>query len=104
MPSATLVTTRAADHRAAEALNLPRENVRTRALHQTLHATVLADRGDLEAACHTAGQALTVAADLRSRRLTERLQEFERIIERYARVSVAVKYLEASHDLVGAQQ
>ncbi|HEY3733566.1 MAG TPA: hypothetical protein VGL63_06595 [Streptosporangiaceae bacterium] len=66
--------------RSAMALDLPESNVRARALHQTLLATVQAGNGDLAAACDTAGVALRTAVTLSSARLGERLREFGRQI------------------------
>jgi hypothetical protein len=60
------------------ALDLPESNVRARALHQTLLATVQARNGDLDAACGTAGLALRTAVTISSARLGERLREFAR--------------------------
>jgi hypothetical protein len=69
--------TEAARH-AAAALDLPETNVRTRALHRTLLATVQAGQGDLDAACATATRALTAAASMTSTRLDDRLRDFTR--------------------------
>jgi hypothetical protein len=71
---------REAAARSAMALDLPESNVRARALHQTLLATVQAGNGDLDAACGTAGLALRTAVTLSSARLGERLREFGRQI------------------------
>jgi hypothetical protein len=67
----------AATH-ADAALDLPEINVRTRALHRTLLATVQAGQGDLDAACATANRALTAAALMTSARLNTRLRDFTR--------------------------
>jgi len=69
---------REAARHAGPALDLPGSNVRTRALHHTLLATVQAGHGDLDAACATATRALTAAASMTSARLDERLRDFTR--------------------------
>ncbi|MEU8247272.1 hypothetical protein [Nonomuraea sp. NPDC048916] len=63
---------------AGAALDLPDSNVRTRALHQVLLATVHAGRSDIDAACATAQQALTIYPHLASARLRARLLDFAR--------------------------
>ncbi len=85
----------AAGRHAGDALNLPTANARTRALHSVLHATVLADRGDLDGAVETARPVQQAATTLKSRRLSQRLDEFaDRLAPRRA-APVAASYLDA---------
>jgi hypothetical protein len=74
---------RQAARHAGAALDLPEINVRTRALHQTLLATVQAGQGDLDTACATASSALTAAASVTSARLNERLRDYTRRVRAY---------------------
>ena len=85
----------AAEH-ADAALDLPAENVRTKALHRTLLATVQAGRGDLDAACGTAGHALATAPDLTSARLNERLREFASRVSEHRDQAHVRDYIERS--------
>lgn len=75
---------REAARHADTALDLPEVNVRTRALHSTLLATVQAGQGDLDAACATAADSLTAAASMTSARLNERLRDFTRRVRAYS--------------------
>ncbi|MGH3191549.1 MAG: hypothetical protein ACRDPY_25545 [Streptosporangiaceae bacterium] len=79
-----------------QALELPPVNVRTRALHSTLLATVQAGQGDIEAACDTAGRALTAAPELTSARVNERLRDFARRISVHRDQPHVREYLECS--------
>lgn len=85
---------------AEAALDLPPENVRTKALHHTLLATVQAGRGDLDAACRTAGLALASAPDLTSARLNDRLRDFASRITEYRDQPHVHDYLERSAALL----
>ncbi|HEY3733585.1 MAG TPA: hypothetical protein VGL63_06690 [Streptosporangiaceae bacterium] len=78
---------------AADALDLPAENVRTRTLHTVLLASVLAARGDLDGATETAGEARTAATAIQSTRLDERLSEFAARIAPYRAAPVVADYL-----------
>ncbi|GAA2697308.1 hypothetical protein [Nonomuraea recticatena] len=85
---------------ADAALDLPESNVRTLALHQTLLATVHAGRGDLDAACATGRQALTVYPYLASARLQARLHDLERRLSRHRDVGCVRDYIEQSRELL----
>lgn len=89
----------AAQH-ADLALDLPDSNVRTRALHQTLMATVHAGRGDLDAACATAGQALNAYPHLASARLHARLRDFARRLKPHHDVRCVRDYIEHARELL----
>ena len=78
---------------AADALDLPPENVRTRALHTVLFASVLAARGDLDGATETAKEARTAAAAIQSVRLDERLSEFAARLAPHRAAQVVADYL-----------
>ncbi|HXL87939.1 MAG TPA: hypothetical protein VN969_02975 [Streptosporangiaceae bacterium] len=91
---------REAAARSDAALDLPEMNVRTRALHTTLLATVQAGQGEIEAACSTAGRALAAAPELTSARLNERLRDFSRRITAYPDQVNVREYLERSAELL----
>jgi cytochrome c551/c552 len=78
---------------AADALDLPPENARTRALHTVLLASVLAAKGDLDGATETAQQVDVAATTIRSRRLNERLNEFAARLAPYRAAPVVADYL-----------
>jgi hypothetical protein len=77
-------------------LDLPAVNVRTRALHTTLLATVQAGQGELDAACDTASRALAAAPELTSARLNARLHDFVQRISPYSDQVDVREYLERS--------
>jgi hypothetical protein len=77
----------------ADALDLPPENMRTRALHTVLFASVLAAKGDLDGATETAQQARVAATTIRSTRLDERLNEFAARLTPHRGVGVVADYL-----------
>ncbi|WP_219518593.1 hypothetical protein [Nonomuraea ceibae] len=84
---------------AGVALDLPDANVRTRALHQVLLATVHASCGDLDAACATARQALEVYPYLASARLRARLVDFSRRLP-HQDVRCVRDYIEQARELL----
>jgi hypothetical protein len=63
---------------AEAALDLPVHNVRTRALHTALIASVHADLGNLDQACATGHEAITLTTQLRSRRAVRRITDITR--------------------------
>jgi len=77
-------------------LELPAVNVRARALHTTLLATVQAGQGEIDAACDTASRALAAAPELTSARLNARLRDFAQRISPYSDQVDAREYLERS--------
>lgn len=85
---------REAAARGEVALDLPAMNVRTRALHSTLLATVQAGQGDVEEACATADRALAASPELTSARLNERLRDFSRRISIHHGQGLVRDYLE----------
>jgi tetratricopeptide (TPR) repeat protein len=60
-----------------EALELPPDNIRARALHQILLARVQIGLGQIELSCETATTALQATTRLRSRRLRDRIREYD---------------------------
>lgn len=77
-------------------LELPAVNVRARALHMTLLATVQVGQGDIDAACDTASRALAVAPELTSARLNARLRDFAQRVSPYSDQVDVREYLERS--------
>ncbi|MEV4582313.1 hypothetical protein AB0K16_54735 [Nonomuraea jabiensis] len=80
------------------ALDFPDSNIRTRALHQVLLATVHAGGGDLEAACATARPALTAYPYLTSARLESRLHDLTRRLRPHQDVRCVRDYIEQSRE------
>ena len=78
---------------AADALDLPPENARTRALHTVLLASVLAAKGDLDGATGTAQQVSAIATTIKSTRLDERLNEFAARLTPHRAARVVADYL-----------
>jgi hypothetical protein len=91
---------REAARHAAAALDLPETNVRARALHRTLLATVQAGQGNLDAACATATDALTAAASLTSARLNARLRDFTRRVRASQQQPAVRDYMEQATGLL----
>ncbi|MEW9552116.1 hypothetical protein [Nonomuraea sp. NPDC050783] len=89
---------REAARQAGLALDLPHANVRTRALHQVLLATVHAGRGDLDTACQAARHALAAYPYLTSARLEARLREINRRLRPYQDVRCVRDYIEQSRE------
>lgn len=85
----------AAEQHATDVLNLPAANGRTRALHNVLHATVLAGRGDLDGAVEVARPIQQAAAGLKSRRLEQRLNEFAEHLVPHRATQVVADCLDA---------
>ncbi|WP_329426202.1 hypothetical protein OG339_39005 [Streptosporangium sp. NBC_01495] len=83
---------------AADAMDLPAANARTRALHTVLHATVLAERGDLDGAVEIARPVQQAAAGIKSQRLDQRLDEFAERLAPHRSAPVVAAYLEANQD------
>jgi len=79
---------------AADALDLPSENVRTHALHTVLYASVLAARGDLDGATGIALQVRSAATAIKSTRLNDRLGEFAARLAPHRAARVAADYLQ----------
>jgi hypothetical protein len=77
-------------------LELPAVNVRARALHTTLLATVQAGQGEIDAACDTASRALAAAPELTSARLNVRLRDFAQRVSPYSDQMNVRAYLERS--------
>jgi hypothetical protein len=71
-------------------------NVRARALHTTLLATVQAGQGEIDAACDTASRALAAAPELTSARLNVRLRDFAQRVSPYSDQMNVRAYLERS--------
>jgi hypothetical protein len=80
---------------AADALNLPAVNARTHALHSVLHATVLADRGELDGAVEVARPVQSSAGTLKSKRLSQRLDEFAHRLTPHQDLTLIAGYLQA---------
>ena len=78
---------------AADALDLPPENVRTRALHTVLLASVLTAKGDLDGATETARKVRVAATTIKSTRLDERLNELAARLTPHRAASVVAHYL-----------
>jgi hypothetical protein len=91
---------REAERYAKAALELPASNVRARALHQVLLATVHAGRGDLDAACDTARQALVASPYLASARLEARLHDVDRRLRPHRDVRCVRDYIEQSREVL----
>jgi hypothetical protein len=91
----------AARRHAADAFALPAANARTYALHSVLYATVLADRGDLDGAIDTAKPVQQAASALKSRRLSQRLDEFAARLGPRRATPIVASYLDADHDRRG---
>ncbi|WP_143020101.1 hypothetical protein [Sinosporangium album] len=85
-----------AQQRASDALAAPSGNVRTRALHQVLQASVLARSGELDGACETATEVRNSAAGLRSKRLNQRLAELMELLDEHQDVGVVRDFFAAS--------
>ncbi len=81
--------TEAARH-SSEALDLPPDNVRARALHEILLARVQIGLGQIEHSCDLAKTALQATARLRSRRLRDRIREYDAGLAPYS-TTAAVK-------------
>ncbi|MFI9644381.1 hypothetical protein ACIG87_30760 [Micromonospora sp. NPDC051925] len=79
---------------ATGALNLPVTNIRTRALHSVLHASVQAERGNLDGAVETAGPIQQIAPGIKSQRLDQRLDELAERLTPHQGVPVVAAYLE----------
>jgi ATP/maltotriose-dependent transcriptional regulator MalT len=78
---------------AADALDLPPQNVRTRALHTVLLASALTVKGDLDGATETARKVRAAANAIKSTRLDERLNEFTARLAPHRAASVVADYL-----------
>ncbi|MEU7003442.1 hypothetical protein [Nonomuraea sp. NPDC046570] len=78
-----------------EALELPVRNIRARALHQVLAASVLAQCGELDGACELAHAALESGRTIKSLRLSGRLTEFAQRLEPVADSGPVALFLEA---------
>jgi hypothetical protein len=78
---------------AADALDLPPQNVRTRALHTVLLASVLTGKGDLDGATETARKVRVTATTIKSTRLDRRLNEFAARLAPHRAASVVADYL-----------
>lgn len=88
---------------AEVALDLPEINVRTRALHSTLLATVHAGQGELDAACATATRPLAASASLTSARLNERLRDFTRRVRAHHDQPAVRDYIEQAATLLQSE-
>lgn len=88
----------AAGQHATDALDLPAANARTRALHSVLHVTVLADQGDLDGAIETAQHVQNAARVLKSRRLSQRLDEFAARLAPHRATPLVASYLDADNN------
>ncbi|GAB3155436.1 MFS transporter [Micromonospora sonneratiae] len=89
----------AAERHAVAAMNLPSANIRTRALHAVLHASVLTGHGDLDGAVEIAAKARRAAHDLKSQRLNLRLRELHDRLAAHRGQRVVADYLEGSNTL-----
>ncbi|GIG57069.1 hypothetical protein Lfu02_14410 [Longispora fulva] len=83
----------AANSYAEQALDLPADSSRARALHLILHARVLLGLGRVEESCATATRAHGMSAQLRSRRLGERFTEYTKALTPYAKVAAVIDWL-----------
>lgn len=91
---------RDAARHASRALDLPPANTRTRALHEILYARVLAGQGELEQSLHLAGQVMTAASRLRSRRLLGRVHEYRVGIQRHQDVPAVATWMAESQSVL----
>jgi len=73
-----------AAHHEQQALDLPPDSVRARALHQILLARVQIGLGEIERSCGTARSALQATTRLRSRRLHDRIREYDTALAPYS--------------------
>lgn len=89
----------AARHGAA-ALDLPRDSVRARALHEVLLARVHLGQHDLDRSCEIARPALHAAAQLRSRRLRDRLREYAGALAPHRRHPAAQAWQEQAREVL----
>lgn len=87
-----------AERHAGLALDLPASNVRARALHRVLVATVHVGRGDLDAACETARHALAASPYLASARLEARIRDVDRWLRPHRDVRCVRDYIEQSRE------
>jgi hypothetical protein len=80
---------------AADALDVDEGGTRTRALHTALIATVHATgpRPDVEQAAALGAEALTLAGEVRSRRVVERVDELGRLLQPHRRNPAAARFL-----------
>jgi tetratricopeptide (TPR) repeat protein len=89
----------AARHSAA-ALDLPPGNVRARALHQILLARVQIGLGQIDHSCDIARTALQATARLRSRRLRDRIREYDADLAPYSATAAVKAWREETRALL----
>lgn len=85
-----------------DALDLPADNVRTHALHQILAARVQVGLGEIEQSCDTARLALQATGQLRSRRLHDRIREYEAALAPYGALPAVQQWKDEARTVLAA--